>query len=71
MPVSDSSGSLGKPPNVPDEVLNLTTDGSGEITIPLSGLDFRPAELYVQFLYVDLGQPLGLGFSNAVRLSVL
>jgi len=52
-------------------IVNLTTDGSGEINLPISGLDFGPAEIYLQVLYLDGGQPLGVGFSNAVRMSVL
>ncbi len=49
----------------------MTTDAEGQAHVPAVPGGNGPVSLYVQFLYADPSQFLGVGFSNAVRLDFL
>jgi hypothetical protein len=48
----------------------LTLDGSGDLTLVVPG-GLGPLTMYVQYVYVDGGQALGYGLSNAVQAELL
>ena len=52
-------------------LLTLTTDGTGQATLPGLPGGIGPATLYTQALLLDLAQPQGFQITNAVELVFL
>ncbi len=52
-------------------IVPLTTDADGDISIPGIAGGNGPAVLFLQCVLIDAGQPQGLGFSNALQVTLL
>ena len=58
-------------PVQPVSTIVLFTDGAGSVAVPGITGGGGPATLFAQFVYVDSGQTLGWGFSNALQVELL
>jgi len=67
-PTAFKGGQLVPVPWALDTLLLL--DGSGSLTLPVPG-GLGPLTMYVQYVYVDGGQALGYGLSNALQVELL